>query len=371
MLCVVAVGQLPPPVSGLSYITQETIAAARGGATEVVVNNIAARNGAAGLRKHLSRMGATALACLSLARQAKSQSRHRGDRICYAACEGGLGLVYILTVVTWARLCGYRMLLHHHSFAYITRPSALINAILAAGGKRLVHVFLGKDMERGFRERYVGRGIEGIVMSNAAFVPPCAGSGTMADGPLVLGHISNLTKEKGLHIFLDLLRAAVAAGLPVRAILAGPAAKPADRALIERAREDLGGYFEYRGPLYGGEKDAFYRDIDVFVFPTQYIHEAQPTVLFEAQAAGCQVVSFDRGCILEQVQQDGLVMPQDSDFVSVCLDWLRANGGAVRSERTEVCARYAARHTSARQIAKTLFTAAFDSDRDDSLAATR
>jgi glycosyltransferase involved in cell wall biosynthesis len=266
---------------------------------------------------------------------------------------------------------GYRILLHHHSFAYITRPSALINAILAAGGKSLVHVFLGKDMERGFRETYAARRIEGMVLSNAAFVPPCAINETMADGPLVLGHLSNLTKEKGLHIFLDLLRAAVAKGVPVRGILAGPAAKPADRELIERARKDLDGRLEYRGPLYGGEKDAFYRDIDVFVFPTQYIHEAQPTVLFEAQAAGCKIISFDRGCILEQVQQDGLVMSQGSDFVAESLDWLRANGGVVRSDRAKVGARYAARHSSARKMAESLFAAAFETDCDASSAAAR
>jgi hypothetical protein len=85
---VVAIGQLPPPVNGLSYITQETIEAARGGVTEIVVNNITAHNGAAGLRKHLSRIRATAIACLSLARQAKLRDRLCRDRLCYAACEG-------------------------------------------------------------------------------------------------------------------------------------------------------------------------------------------------------------------------------------------------------------------------------------------
>ena len=363
--CVVAIGQMPPPVSGLSYITQQAITVAGAGMPGVLVKDIASRRGAAGLSKHLSRISATASACLSLVRHAKSPGR-----LCYVACEGGLGLLYILAVVASARLLGYRIMLHHHSFAYITRPSTMIAAILAAGGTRLVHVFLGEAMERGFRQTYAGRQVEGIVLSNAAFVPPSALGDESGDAPLVLGHLSNLTQEKGLHIFLDLLRTAVAASSPVRGILAGQAAKLEDRALIEQARQDLGDRFEYRGPLYGADKDRFYQDIDVFVFPTQYVHEAQPTVLFEALAAGCKIVSFDRGCIAEQVQQDGLVVPQDHDFSAECLAWLRLKGGTARSDRAATRVRYAALHRSARQRAEMLFAPAVDPRGAITVAAT-
>lgn len=348
--CVIAIGQIPPPVFGLSYITQQSIAVAGAGMAGVVVKDIASRRGATGWRKNLSRLSATVKACLSLARHARTV-----DRLCYTASEGGFGLLYILAVVCCARVFGYRILLHHHSFAYITRSSAMIEAILAVGGTRLVHVFLGNAMERGFRDTYAGRKVEGIVLSNAAFVPPCALADQAGDTPLVLGHLSNLTKEKGLHIFLDLLRTAVAERRPVRGILAGQATEPNDREVIERALQDLGDHFEYRGPVYGADKDRFYRDIDVFVFPTQYVHEAQPTVLFEAQAAGCKIVSFDRGCIAEQVQQDGLVVPQDRDFGAACLEWLHLHGEQVRADRVATRARYAERHLSARQIAEALF----------------
>ena len=176
----------------------------------------------------------------------------------------------------------------------------------------------------------------------------------------MLGHLSNLTKEKGLHIFLDLLRAMTAAEVPVRGILAGPAAKPEDKALIEAALQELGGRLEYRGALYGEAKNAFYRDIDVFVFPTQYVHEAQPTVLFEAQAAGCKIVSFARGCIPEQVgADDGLIVAQGGDFVTRCREWLLQNGASARTERQATGSRYAAHHRAARKAAEALFATAW------------
>lgn len=349
---VVAVGQLPPPVFGQSYITQEAIYAARDGASELDICNISPRLGSAGLSKHVSRTAATLKACMHLVRRKKTSSS-----LCYIACDGGFGLLYIIAIVGCARIAGYNILLHHHSFAYITRSSRLMSTLLAVGGRRLAHVFLGEAMERGLQARYPAHRVTGIVLSNAAFVPPGSPQDPEPHGPLVLGHLSNLTKEKGLHIFIDLLRHALNEGHQVRAILAGPAALASDQDLIKHALDEFGDRLEYRGPLYGAEKDAFYQDIDVFVFPTQYVHEAQPTVLFEAQAVGGKIVSFDRGCIREQVQDDGLVIPQDANFVAAAFDWLAEYQDSLRTDRAATRQRYAARHEAARKTAVALFAA--------------
>lgn len=349
-MCVVAIGQLPPPVNGLTYITEQTIKSARCSITDLYINDISARHGLFGVSKHISRLISTTKACGSIIFNLKF---HR--RLCYIACEGGLGLFYILALVFFAKITGYKILLHHHSFAYINYYNKLMNAIIKIGGNQLVHVFLGKKMEDEFQLRYISQRICSIILSNAAFVPPSKAGEIAADGPLVLGHLSNLTKDKGLHIFIDLIRAAVSSGDPVRGILAGKAENLEDQALIEHAMQDLAEHFEYRGPLYGADKDAFYRDIDVFVFPTQYLHEAQPTVLFEAQAAGCKIVSFDRGCIAEQVQMDGFVVQQDQEFVSECREWLRSNAHTLRLDRQQTYARYVERYKKAHHFSKVLF----------------
>lgn len=313
---VVVIGQLPPPMNGFAYITHMMVAAFR--RTHAVrVVDIAAPAGASGLGKHARRLARTLRACLSLLR------RPSGARpICYIACEGGAGLVYTLLAVATARLCGYRRYLHHHSFAYIDAPRGLMRAVLAAGGDDLTHIFLCSIMRDRFEAAYQ-RIVHGEILSNAAFVPTDeTPPEPRPDDALVLGHLSNLTGEKGLYLYLDLLRQALAAGFNVRGVLAGPAALAEDQAAIAAAVADLGGRLDYRGPLYGDAKSRFYRDIDVFVFPTQYVNEAQPTVLFEAQAAGCRIISFDRGCISRQLGKDDALVASSEDFCQFGLTFL-------------------------------------------------
>ena len=79
---------------------------------------------------------------------------------------------------------------------------------------------------------------------------------------------------------------------------------------------------EYRGALYGADKDAFFEAIDVFIFPTRYKNEAQPTVIFEAMSRGVPILSYERGCIKGQVGGAGAVFDQKADFsiaVTSCL----------------------------------------------------
>jgi glycosyltransferase involved in cell wall biosynthesis len=41
----------------------------------------------------------------------------------------------------------------------------------------------------------------------------------------------------------------------------------------------------------------FLAQVDVFLFPSRYRHEAQPLVILEAQAAGARVVATNVGCV--------------------------------------------------------------------------
>ena len=117
-----------------------------------------------------------------------------------------------------------------------------------------------------------------------------------------------------LYHFLEIIRSANRRGLPIRGVLAGPIVHAADRHFVHGLKEELGARLDYRGPVYGAEKVQFFRDIDVFVFPTSYENEAQPMVLFEAMAQGIPVLSCDRGCIRSQVAEGGEVFRQEVDI---------------------------------------------------------
>ena len=349
-LKIVAIAQFPPPIIGFSLISQRFVEQIRG-RHDIEACNIAAAQGSSGPRKVLSRILRTLAACRALMRSARAP-----DRRCYVACEGNWGLLYTSAVLLAARALGYKTYLHHHSFRYIDTPDRLMRAVLRIGGP-IHHVFLCNQMHSRF-ERAYGRSVVGSVVSNAAFVAPVPpAEGSIAGPTLVLGHLSNLTREKGLHTFLDLLRATLAQGLDVRGILAGPIAAAEDRALVERAQADLGDRLDYRGSVYGDAKNQFYFDTDVFVFPTRYVNEAQPTVLFEALSAGNAVLSHDRGCIASQVADCGLIVERDGDFIGPVLDWLSAYAARPDrdAERRRIVTSYAFLHGLARHSAATLF----------------
>jgi glycosyltransferase involved in cell wall biosynthesis len=349
---VVVIGQLPPPLMGLSLITSRMVEML-GHAHDVQPYNTAARAGLRGIARHLSRLLRTGHACVGLLRHAPSRGR-----VCYIACEGDLGLVYTILVVLMARATGYTSYLHHHSFSYIDRERRLMRLLLALGGQP-THVFLAPAMRARFEARY-GPVAFSRIISNAAFIPAAAPSpisGECRSG-LIIGHLSHLSRAKGLYLFLDLLRDLIGTGLDVRGILAGPVSCDADRRAIDATLSSLAPRLEYRGPVYGTEKARFYADIDIFVFPTQYANEAQPTVLFEASAAGCQILAFDRGCIAEQVF-DGCVIAKESSFVEHGRSWI-ASVAALYSERSKtrdlIRDRYSALQSSCEAAVTSLFS---------------
>lgn len=314
---IVAIGQIPPPTDGLAYITSEYIKLLAED-HDVKVLNISPTVSKRGLAYHLSRTAIVLYASLHLALNA-----WRGNRACYMPCQSDFGLVYTMYLLAVARLFSYPTYLHHHNFGYINERRKLMVATLRAGGPGVVHIFLCDHMLRRFGETY-WKPKRSLVISNAAFVsPPASRALPDASGFLRIGLLSNLNREKGLHLFLDLLRAASEQGLAIQGKLAGPVREPDDRRALEAAQNELGDRLQYVGPLYGDDKIRFYESIDVFVFPTVYANEAQPTVLYEALAAGNWVIASERGCIASQVGTSGIIIPQDQPFVPAALGWLR------------------------------------------------
>ena len=239
--------------------------------------------------------------------------------MCYLTAEGGLGLAYSVMIASWARLLHYRVFIHHHSFSYIIARRRLMGLLLAAAGPQATQICLSDGMARDLASRY-RRQIRAVILSNAAFIdPPAAEVQRESGADLTIGLLSNLTQDKGLHTFIEILRLAKGQGLTIRGVLAGPIPSDNDQAFLKSLEKEVAGRLDYRGPVYGAEKTRFFQDVDVFVFPTTYLNEAQPTVLFEAMAFGVPVISFDRGCIREQVDDAGIVFDQGEDFVERAL----------------------------------------------------
>lgn len=329
---VVAVVQLPPPVTGLSAVNRRMVEELSRAGKLTAVADVAPPGGATGLGKHLGRLARTLSAARLLIR-----SRARGATTVYMPSDGGLGIIWNIVLMLAARWMRYRVWVHHHSFSYLNRWSLLMWLQLSLAPRGVTHLALCPDMLEGLKTKYAGpwrrQGHVGRILSNA-FMPAPAPPSSARSGPLVIGHLSNLMVSKGAIRFIDLFVAARAAGLPVRAEMAGPIWDEEVRTAVEAARADHPDAFHWLGPLYGAEKARFYAGIDAFVFPTDYVNEAQPVVLLEALSAGAAVLATARGCMAcDHAGSPGLVAPL-AEFHDAAFAWLTDH--ATGERRTEL-----------------------------------
>jgi len=315
---VVAVAPVPPPLQGAAATTAGILDYIRPH-VDLRVANVSPGT-ATGLAYHLMRTWRNLKAMGLLV--ANSGAR---DRVLYMTADGGLGAFYNMAVAGLGTLLGYRIFLHHHSFAYVDRQNARVATVARIIQHNGVHVVLCQAMADGLRARYaIGETLE---LSSAALLPARVRPAKPNGGVLRMGFLSNLIIEKGVDTSIALLRAAREEGLPVELAIAGKPYKPGDTEpleMIDRAKADLGDSLSYLGSLSEEGKNAFLQGLDVFLFPSRYVNEAQPRAVLEALANGVPVLTVARSCITTDMGEGtGLCVPRDADFVAHALPLIR------------------------------------------------
>jgi glycosyltransferase involved in cell wall biosynthesis len=226
----------------------------------------------------------------------------RREVVLYLALSGGLGQLVDLIYVLIGKLFRRPIFVHHHSFVYINSPSWL-NRCFFALVRDDAHIVLSPNMGESLTRVYGLNPGAVRVVSNAAFYDADdvhARAAGEDSAPLQLGFLSNITFEKGIVEFFGILEALRKRGVKYRAHIAGPLA-PDTRQTFDQLLADARDV-EYVGAVYGAEKELFYRQLDVFVFPTNYANEAEPLVLYEAMREGVHIIACDRGSIAEMLR---------------------------------------------------------------------
>jgi glycosyltransferase involved in cell wall biosynthesis len=303
---IIVIGPIPPPIHGYSVVT-DFIVKKLGEIAEVDVVDTAPDRRSRDVSYHAQRVMRASRALWHLMRG------RRASRSLYMAIAGGAGVVYDLPLALVARLLGYRIFIHHHSFNYINRRRWWTALLVGAAGAAATHICLGPEMARRLTALYP-RAARTIVLSNAALMEPLEAA-PARNGPLRLGFLSNLIREKGIDTAIEVTRLLRADNRDVVLAVAGPALAADTQLMLTRAKDELGTAFDYRGALYGPDKAAFFRALDVFLFPSRYANEAQPLVVLEALAAGVPVMATQRGCMAEDIDSSGATF-RDAEFVS-------------------------------------------------------
>lgn len=301
-------GPLPPPVHGAARVTALVAEELRSRGARLELND---SNDAVDAPRRAWRL-LRGLLRLLVAR--------RGS--VYVGGAGGELLHYQALVVAIARRRGLRVVFHHHNSSYLDEPQPAMERLVRWGGPGVRHVVLGDVMAERLRRTYPGA-TDVVVCSNAALLA-AAGPPSPArerDRP-VLGHLSNLTLDKGLREVVDTALRAQASGIACTLVLAGPCVDDAARAVVADARERLGDALVVTGPLDQAGVERFYADVDLFLFPSRYRNEAEPLVVLDALRHGVEAVVLDVGC-LSELAAPGLVVPLDGDLPGVVLDLLR------------------------------------------------
>lgn len=138
-----------------------------------------------------------------------------------------------------------------------------------------------------------------------------------------LGYLGRLTVEKGIREAISAVGSLRRKGLNFLNLrIAGTG--PDERVLRELVeREGLTDCVQFEGAVFGAEKIRFWREIDVFVFPTY--REGLPYVVLEALASGTPVITTRVGGIPDVIQngvQGVFVEPYSSQSVADAIEGL-------------------------------------------------
>jgi glycosyltransferase involved in cell wall biosynthesis len=314
---ILVVGPFPPPFHGFAQATEDMAARLQAQGFRVTRIDLAPiRN----KDRALSSLGVRLSQFASLI-----SAVWRGSRV-YVGLSGGVRQAIDLVFLAIGRLGGACIYVHHHSFAYLNRPTWLARMSVFVAGPSATHIVLCDGMKRALQGRY--RSVRNIETFSNAGLPSVCQHFTQRQAVQTIGYLGWLTKEKGILEFLSTSKLLAREHADLSFRVAGPCF---DATILEELAEARRAFpcIDYVGPVSGKDKNVFIRSLDVLLFPTTYAHEAEPLVILEAMSSGIPVIGWERGCLGEMLAAGGAepdVIPRTSPFAAAAVakveEWL-------------------------------------------------
>ena len=331
------VGAFPPPVHGMASINAAMFERLKQCGIEPLKLDLAP---ATLDRGWLNRIRRTKKVVKALRRFAGEMASGQG-RTLYVGLSGGWGQIYESLFVVFAKLRGARIFLHHHSFAYLDQPSLPASVLINLAGRSATHVVLCEVQGRRLRERYaVVSDVRNV--SNAAIMDRVAPVLNVRTRLRRVGFLGNISREKGIDDVISIAERLVSAGIGVDLQVAGPFENSSIEHDFRRALARFP-LLKYSGPVYRSEKDAFFDSVDVMLFPSTYVNETAPLVVYEAMSHGIPVIAKRRGCLVEMIPEgSGVCVCPNEDYSARALEclagWQRDPAGLAQASRAAAAA---------------------------------
>lgn len=321
-LSIAVIGPFPPPVHGASLATEYIAAHLVSEGKHVTRIDLASPSLDRALWARLGRVPRLMRGMAALARLMSSKRP-----VVYLSVAGGLGQITDVVFAAFARLAKRPLILHHHSYAYLNEKRFLSNVLLRISGPDARHIVLCPAMIDELTKYGVAKD-RVRVLSNIFAIGQIQDSAHPAKVEVkTLGFLSNISEAKGIFRFLETV-ARVNTHTRISAVVAGPFE---DSRVERQVRQILATMpeVEYVGAVSGVRKGKFFADVDVLLFPTTYVNEAEPLTIHEAMANGVPVIAAARGCISSLIPSGaGKVVTIADSFVeeaaNLVLCWLES-----------------------------------------------
>jgi len=313
------IGLLSPPVNGMSLVT-EFMLQQFAEVCELAVVGISKKENQTQLNFLISKGFKILYTCLL----DLINFRERYDYL-YIAANSRNGLFYDILLILLARVKHAQVLYHHHTYNYLSHYDWRMQVIGWLLGHTDTQIFLCNKMRDDFGAKYICKS-EFLVIGNSLVVKnqidvdreSHLNCHLSINNKIKIGHISNLSVEKGFDVVLEVFEQLVELGVSVHLIVAGPFVSNYEEKLFGRIQGKYPHLIDYRGPVYGRQKQEFFHDIDLLLFPSRYKSEAYPLVILEALAENIPVITAARGCIESMLPGD-FVVCQTEDYIRIAV----------------------------------------------------
>ena len=233
----------------------------------------------------------------------------------YISLAANLGKIESLIYVCLISIIKKDVLVHHHTYSHIkykSFPLICINSIIRNRG---YHIFNCEGMKREYCDKYDFPMEKCFSFPNMLIMgglPTFKRLNKKVDN-VVLGHMSNLSFDKGLSVVVDSFIEAKNTGLADKLILAGPFGSENEEKYIKDVLSKESS-IDYIGPVYGEDKSKFFRDLTIFLFPSVYKNETQGIVNIESICNSVPVIAYNQCCIAETIGSAGSCINRNEDF---------------------------------------------------------
>lgn len=248
--------------------------------------------------------------------------------VCYLAitCHGG-GFLKDAPFVMLCKLFRKRIVIHQHNQGMSTcvdrLPYRWLMPLVYRNTKViLLSWLLYPDVEKVVKRNQVLICPNGIPQTNSVAIERHSAV------PRLL-FLSNLIESKGVYVLLDACKLLNDKGLSFACDFVGAESKAISASVFQSAVSERGldGVVEYHGKKYGADKDAFWRNADIYVLPS--FNDCYPLVLLEAMQYQLPIVTTDEGAIQDEVQDgvNGLVSErQNAESLALVIERLLQDG---------------------------------------------